>query len=492
MKKALPVFIGGALLAAAALGAVYWLKGADAPSGLSAIRQAGQELTGKTAPGNRQAEAKKTEAKKAETGKEPEKKAEDGKGKTMTAAVQPDEAGGETGASGQEPKAAEKGRDENRDAEKAAETEEATGKPDAASAAASAAGGQKPPSLDVVRVEEDGSTVIAGRAGPAATVDIIMDGKVLAQVTADERGEWVFMPGKPLPPGAHQITARVTSGGRVIASKQTVTMTVPERAASKPLVVVAEADKPSRVLQKPEAPAAGEKGGDITEKLAALTEEAEKTAAGNASGEAAAGQAAAGKQEGAPKAAEKPAASTRLSLKTVDYDDNGDIFFTGQARAGHALRLYVDNRFLGETVPAADGNWTWKGKTDMPPGVHALRVDRIGPDGKVMERIELPFMRAGAEKVARLRELEKEAGKAAGGGQTDTAEKSAAVDAAAPPANEPPARVIIQPGDNLWTIARNIYGKGVRYTVIYEANRKQIRDPNLIYPGQVFTTPRAE
>ena len=53
-----------------------------------------------------------------------------------------------------------------------------------------------------------------------------------------------------------------------------------------------------------------------------------------------------------------------------------------------------------------------------------------------------------------------------------------------------PARVIIQPGDNLWTIARNIYGKGIRYTVIYEANRDQIRDPDLIYPGQIFTTPK--
>ena len=55
-----------------------------------------------------------------------------------------------------------------------------------------------------------------------------------------------------------------------------------------------------------------------------------------------------------------------------------------------------------------------------------------------------------------------------------------------------PSRVIIQPGDNLWTIARHIYGRGIQYTIIYEANRDQIRDPDLIYPGQVFATPKAE
>ncbi|HUF45540.1 MAG TPA: LysM peptidoglycan-binding domain-containing protein, partial [Aestuariivirgaceae bacterium] len=61
----------------------------------------------------------------------------------------------------------------------------------------------------------------------------------------------------------------------------------------------------------------------------------------------------------------------------------------------------------------------------------------------------------------------------------------------AEPANVParPGRVVIQPGNNLWRISRVIYGRGVEYTVIYEANREQIRDPDLIYPGQIFATP---
>jgi nucleoid-associated protein YgaU len=50
--------------------------------------------------------------------------------------------------------------------------------------------------------------------------------------------------------------------------------------------------------------------------------------------------------------------------------------------------------------------------------------------------------------------------------------------------------VAIVPGNSLWRIAQQIYGEGLRYTVIYEANRTQIKDPNLIYPGQVFLLPK--
>ena len=52
-------------------------------------------------------------------------------------------------------------------------------------------------------------------------------------------------------------------------------------------------------------------------------------------------------------------------------------------------------------------------------------------------------------------------------------------------------RVVIQPRNNLWKLSRVIYGRGVHYTVIYDANRDQIRNPDLIYPGQIFTIPNA-
>lgn len=48
----------------------------------------------------------------------------------------------------------------------------------------------------------------------------------------------------------------------------------------------------------------------------------------------------------------------------------------------------------------------------------------------------------------------------------------------------------VKPGDCLWNIAKAIYGKGSDYTKIYNANKGVIgSNPNLIYPGQVFTIP---
>ena len=45
---------------------------------------------------------------------------------------------------------------------------------------------------------------------------------------------------------------------------------------------------------------------------------------------------------------------------------------------------------------------------------------------------------------------------------------------------------IVQPGNNLWQISRRAYGAGTRYLIIYSANLGQIRDPQRIYPGQMF------
>ena len=50
----------------------------------------------------------------------------------------------------------------------------------------------------------------------------------------------------------------------------------------------------------------------------------------------------------------------------------------------------------------------------------------------------------------------------------------------------------VQPGNNLWTLAREHYGSGVMYTQIFTANLELIRDPDLIYPGQIFRIPATD
>ncbi len=144
-----------------------------------------------------------------------------------------------------------------------------------------------------------------------------------------------------------------------------------------------------------------------------------------------------------------------LSLETIDYDEQGAVIFAGKAEAGRVVQLFANGQFVGQTTASDDGRWRMT--ATMPPGVYTLHVIQLDENGKPAYAIELPFERAS------LSDIELRDGK-----------------------------VIVQPGNSLWRIARRAYGRGVQYTIIYEANADQIRDPDLIYPGQIFEVPESE
>jgi nucleoid-associated protein YgaU len=144
-----------------------------------------------------------------------------------------------------------------------------------------------------------------------------------------------------------------------------------------------------------------------------------------------------------------------LSLSTVDYDEKGELVLSGRAQPGTTVQAYVNNQPIGAANADDKGNWQMQPSQTVPPGVYTLRVDQVADTGKVASRLEVPFQRAA---LADLVERE--------------------------------GSVIVQPGNSLWRIARRHYGLGTRYTTIYGANQDQIRDPDLIYPGQVFALPK--
>lgn len=148
--------------------------------------------------------------------------------------------------------------------------------------------------------------------------------------------------------------------------------------------------------------------------------------------------------------------SNDLQLSTLDYDEKGQVTITGQSSAGATIRAYIDGKLAAEGVTGTDGRWRLAAAEPIAPGKHVLRLDRIGSDGKPTARLELGF-----ERIA------------------TTAASSDAT-----------KRLTVVRGDNLWNIARAHYGEGLRYTVIFDANKGQIRDPDLIYPGQVFSVPK--
>ena len=155
-----------------------------------------------------------------------------------------------------------------------------------------------------------------------------------------------------------------------------------------------------------------------------------------------------------PGALPKTGAASRLSLDALEYDDRGETRFAGTAPAGSSVRVYSDHQLIGDAIAGPDGRWTLKPQAPIAPGTHDLRIDQLTARGQVAMRVHMQFRR---EQLA----------------ARDIAEGS----------------IVVQPGQSLWRLARRAYGTGVRYTVIYQANRDQIRDPDLIYPGQTFAVP---
>jgi nucleoid-associated protein YgaU len=159
----------------------------------------------------------------------------------------------------------------------------------------------------------------------------------------------------------------------------------------------------------------------------------------------------------APRVLQAPTAgpNAKLAFAAVDYDDRGELRFAGTAPPGAPVRVYIDNRPAGDATADAQGRWTLSPAAPIAPGAHHLRVDQIDRRGAVVARVEVPFQR---EQLT----------------------------AASLGAN----RVVVQPGESLWRLARQTYGNGLRYTVIYQANQAQIRSPDKIYPGQTLTVPQ--
>ncbi|MGH6622142.1 MAG: hypothetical protein ACREF6_21555, partial [Alphaproteobacteria bacterium] len=86
-----------------------------------------------------------------------------------------------------------------------------------------------PPTFDVVRVEPDGSAVIAGRAAPGSEITLNSGEKEIGKAKADQSGEWVLVPAQPLSPGSANLSvAARTPDGKVVNSEKVVVVVVPE------------------------------------------------------------------------------------------------------------------------------------------------------------------------------------------------------------------------------------------------------------------------
>jgi len=312
----------------------------------------------------------------------------------------------------------------------------------------------------VVRIGARGDAVIAGRAEPGAEV-IVLDGtREVGRARADRRGEWVLVSVAPMAPGGRELSLRALHpDGSTSESESTVVLVVPEpqrdvagqpaqgqAAAALAVLTPREAQGELRVLQAPPAPSVAPPAAEAPSTAPA---EASRVQAPPPPGSAAL-PAAAVPAPAVPQG--RPPAG--VSVDVVDYADTGAVQFAGRANPGEAVRLYLDNRHIGDAAADAHGRWALRPDEPIAPGTFDLRADQVDRSGRVTARVQLPFQRA-----------------------------------AAPPQALGERTVVVQPGNNLWQIARQTYGRGVHFTHIHAANAAQIRDPNLIFPGQVFALP---
>ena len=155
-------------------------------------------------------------------------------------------------------------------------------------------------------------------------------------------------------------------------------------------------------------------------------------------------------------------AKDQLALDAIAYDPLGNVTLSGRSNPDGLVRFYVNNEAISAAKTDDTGYWETD-LSDVIPGTYTLRIDELGLRGDVVSRLESPFKREDRQKLAAL---------------------------IAPSSS--PVRiniVTVQPGNTLWAIARKRYGDGLLYVRVFEANRDKIKDPDLIYPGQLFDLP---
>ncbi|MFZ1774405.1 MAG: Ig-like domain-containing protein, partial [Rhizobiaceae bacterium] len=228
------------------------------------------------------------------------------------------------------------------------------------------------PSFDILRVEPDGSVVIAGKAAAGSEVDVVVDGVVVAKGKADAGGDFAIVLEKPLAPGDHQIVliARAEAG-EPLQSAETATVSIPDTPGGEVLAMIEEPGKASEIVTMPkpaDAPAA-----EPAKPAEAVTAPADPA------------------KPAAPEPA-KPAVLA-VAIKAVEIE-GAKIFVAGTGQPGYAARIYVDDLLLGEAPVQPDGGFVVEAVRELAVGAHAVRADLVGlKDGAVVARSQVPFER---------------------------------------------------------------------------------------------------
>ena len=313
------------------------------------------------------------------------------------------------------------------------------------------------PTFDVIKLGEDNTLVIGGRAGINQKVKIFNGDQLIGEAITNQFGEFVFI--EELAPGYYDLN--LLSNG--IKSQKTVSIIAPDstkilaKEGTKLLPSESEAilatNEAEAIVPTREAEAIVP-----TREAEAIvpTKEAEAIVTTNDSEAIVTINNSDGTIEKVIQGASNSNEANNLSFDSLSYTSEGTLHLSGKALPGAKVDVYIGKDLVGTAF--ADENGFWNITLDKPvkTGDYILRFNEI-QDEKVIATLDTPIR------------------------QSDLSEISISENA-----------IVVQPGNSLWRISRRFYGRGVLYTLIFKANNSQISDPDLIYPGQIFDIPRSK
>ncbi len=299
------------------------------------------------------------------------------------------------------------------------------------------------PSISTFRLESDGQMLISGRSQPGWDITVLVDDTELSTFPSDDSGEFAQFLNIEISdaPRILRLSARSPDTGEVLASLEDVIIAPMDLSVAG----VEPTDQGNQTTDDTTPEASEEKtrtdeGGETGTAVLISDEDGVRVLQPPVSGDPA------------------PDVMSVVALDTITYSPDGEVQLSGRGQSEGFVQVYLDNAPITTSRIAEDGNW----RSDLPEvdtGVYTLRIDEVDDQGNVTSRVETPFKREDKDVLA---------------SQEDTDGVRA---------------ITVQTGNTLWAISRERYGEGTAYVRIFEANRDRIRNPDLIFPGQVFSIP---
>ena len=358
-----------------------------------------------------------------------------------------------------------------------------------------------PPTLDTARVDEDGTTLVAGKANPGSILEVMVNEKVKETITVGQDGNFAVLFDLELSDQPQVISVRSIEGGEILVADETMIVSpktvetaqaqAVEQETSNESISVASSENSlssgtGKSLEIQEADTTDKNLEDNTTQIGSASKtpqlpqpseeimvEGVKTVLTKEPSDSELVSTTSGSEQPTVLLADDegvkvvqgsvgPNVMTDVLFDTINYSKDGGVAVTGRGRPEAIVRFYVDNSPVASTAVDQEGYWS-ADLSDVKAGIYTLRLDQIDRSGKVSSRLESPFKRENRDLLA---------------GQIKDIASPARINV-----------ITVQPGNTLWAISRERYGRGILYVQVFDANKDKIRDPDLIYPGQIFDLP---